>query len=517
MGQPLFLFTEVDDGGTNFGGVSLSATNFLTLVVTNVNDPPVMSPPANITVLEDSPGTNFNLKVIDVDTAYTNITVGASSSKTNLAAVSASRIGTNYYLTVTPVMNANSASLGNAIVTVWAFDGNLGVTNSMMLVVTAVNDPPTFSLATNTVYAKKYGADQYFTNFIAGVVCGPTSDETNQTWKATVIVDKPALFITQPQITTNGLLLFKSSTNSGIASVRIKITDNGGLLNGGLAESAMASFNIVVPDSPFASLAGEYVGLFYETNQVVHDRAGYVSVSLNRVGQFSGYQLLAGTSNRFAGQFDIPNGMAQCMISNANLQMSLALDMTNGTETIDGGIVSSGSWTSVVQAVRSVVGTDSLVPGIGDYTLVIPGNSGSPSVSPGGDGILWGHIADSGAISMTGSLADGTSISQKTGISKYGEWPLYVPLYTNGVNGLLLSWITFTGTNQYSAIVSNSAVWIKKAAAGGSYYGGGFTVSPVPQASVFYPWDGLWVTNATVVLGRRKPFQSNHEQGGCLV
>ena len=182
------------------------------------------------------------------------------------------------------------------------------------------------------------------------------------------------------------------------------------------------------------------------------------------------------------------------------MKMDLSLDLTGGTELIEGTIVSSGSWTSVVQAVRSLAGYDGVVPGLGNYTMVIPGNSTNAANVPAGDGIIWVTVADKGVVTAVGSLADGTAVNQKSGISKYGQWPMYFPVYGNGANGLLLTWVTFTNSAT-TAIDESVAVWIKKSAAAGDYYGSGFSVSPTPMASTFEAWDGMRTTNATVVLG----------------
>jgi hypothetical protein len=181
--------------------------------------------------------------------------------------------------------------------------------------------------------------------------------------------------------------------------------------------------------------------------------------------------------------------------------LDLALDLANETETMSGTVThSSGAWQAVLLAARSVRGTETPVPGVGNYTMVFPG-SANAAAAPGGDGIGLVTVDMAGPITMSGMMADGSPISQRVGVSKYAEWPLYVGTDQKGTNGSLLSWITFTDTGITSAIRSNNAVWIKKPSAGGTYYRGGFTNISAPLASTYNPWSGLWNTNAVVILG----------------
>lgn len=490
-----------DSGGTNSGGVNVSASTNFSIVVNNVNDAPSLPALKSKTIFEDSGATNITFTVVDGDTDLTNVTVTATCSKTNLASVTATNAGGSFYVTVTPTSNTNSSLVGSAAITIVASDGSLSATNSFMLSVTAVNDAPSFDLATNSVTADHFLAVHTVSGLLTNVAAGPTSDENSQKLTAKVTVDNASYFVGKPTLTTNGVLTFKTSTNSGTAVLTITLSDSGGTRNGGVAESAGQTLNVVIPSTPFDTLTGDYNGLFYETNGVNHTRSGFVNFNVNRYGIYTGYLLLAGASNKFTGQFAIDDGATALAISNAsvNVNMDLTIDLTtNETETISGTVTNS-TWQAELLAVKSLYGTTNVVNEIGNYTLVLPGAS-DPATAPGGDGIAWVTVDDNGLITMSGLMGDGTSVSQQVGISKYGEWPLYARLYQKGTNGSILTWVTFNLTNQYSAIESNAAVWTKLSAAAGTNYTGGFTNSTYPIASAYSAWEDMGVTSGTVIL-----------------
>jgi hypothetical protein len=76
-----------------------------------------------------------------------------------------------------------------------------------------------------------------------------------------------------------------------------------------------------------------------------------------------------------------------------------------------------------------------------------------------------------GNIQWSGTLADGTKLTQKSAISKEGVWPLYASLY-NG-SGCVLGWIQFA--NETSSDLGGKVLWLKPVGAVSKTYMGGFT------------------------------------------
>jgi hypothetical protein len=92
-----------------------------------------------------------------------------------------------------------------------------------------------------------------------------------------------------------------------------------------------------------------------------------------------------------------------------------------------------------------------------------------PTNVPSGDGYGLVTVSAAGTISLSGALADGTSISQSVRVSKDGFWPAYVPLYSG--KGSIIGWITLT--NGAAEDLSGAINWIKPAM-NTKYYPAGF-------------------------------------------
>jgi hypothetical protein len=498
-----------DNGGTSNGGVDLSTTNTVTMVATNSNQGPEVGKLAtSLKINEDSGATNITLSVTDVDTVLTNLHISATCDKTNLANVTATNTGSQIYLTITPVTNLNSATkvsgtpVGSATIKVLVDDGAITNTNSIVLTINAVNDAPTFSLVYTNIVAPYFLSEQVVSNVITNVVVGPTTDETNQTWTpvVTILAEDAVKFVKAPAIDKYGTLRYTVSTNSGDALVSVKVKDNGGTANGGVDTSITKHLNIAIADNPFPTVAGSYSGLFLNNTNVQFDRCGFIQFTVDNSGAYAGYLLKSGASNKFTGQFDI-DGVATLAITNQSLQFLLSLDF-NGTESISGSVTNtSANWKASVLALRSVYGTETIVPAVGDYIFTITGAGGSGATVPAGDGVLRVNVDDTGLVALGGQLADGTVVTQRVAMTKYAEWPLYLPAYNKGSNGVVLSWVIFNDTNSVNAVNSNNVVWVKTAGASSTNYSGGFTNATMPLASTYFAYDGLWLTGAKVILG----------------
>jgi hypothetical protein len=102
--------------------------------------------------------------------------------------------------------------------------------------------------------------------------------------------------------------------------------------------------------------------------------------------------------------------------------------------------------------------------------LVIPGTY-NPTIGPFGVGYGTVKVDALGNITLAGSLADGTSISQSSVVSKDGHWPLYVNLYDG--HGSLWGWNYFT---KYTLAASPAISWINAGnSAKTALYRSGFT------------------------------------------
>lgn len=126
---------------TNFGG---RTSNFV-LTVTAVNDLPTISNIPGQTIDEDTSSGPVPFTIGDVETPAGGLTLSALSSNPTLVPVANIRLGgsgADRAVIVTPATN----QAGTATISVIVTDGNAGsTTNTFMVTVNPVNDPPTIS------------------------------------------------------------------------------------------------------------------------------------------------------------------------------------------------------------------------------------------------------------------------------------------------------------------------------------------------------------------------------------
>jgi hypothetical protein len=149
------------------------------------------------------------------------------------------------------------------------------------------------------------------------------------------------------------------------------------------------------------------------------------------------------------------------------------LDVSNGTEQISSvnSYVSNISWLAPLQADRATFSSSqNPFRADGKYTMSF-GNSSDGSESPGGNGYGTVSISTAGMVSWSGVLADNTSVAPgEVSISKFGQWPLYIPLY--GKLGSLSGWININTAT--ASTFAGAADWFR-VGVDGKLYKAGFT------------------------------------------
>jgi hypothetical protein len=246
--------------------------------------------------------------------------------------------------------------------------------------------------------------------------------------------------------------------------------------------------------NPFTPVKGNYAGLFFDTNGITISNAGYFSAILADKGTFSSKWQFASATFSVAGAFSADgtysNAIARRSLSPLTVQ--LQLDFSGG-EMIT-GTISDGIWAADVAANRAHFSTTTPAPQSGSYTLVIPGGDDS-STQPGGNGAGTLKVDTSGNIAFSGTLGDGTKVSQHTFISKDAKWPLFVPLYAK--QGLLIGQLTFD-TSQLDTDLSGYAAWIKAPQPANKFYPAGFTLGPIAALGSKYSFtNGVPLVNWT--------------------
>ena len=245
-------FTYTLSPGNDVGTVSMT--------VTCVNDAPLASDDALSAVLEDS-----GQRTIAFATLLANDTAGPGEATQTLTITLVSNpVGGSVSISGTDVLFTPAADFnGQASFTYTVTDDGttngapdpLTDTGAVTFTVTPVNDAPSFTVGANQSVLENSGA-QTVVGWATGISPGP--NEAGQT-VAFVITNNtlPGLFSVAPAVSSTGTLAYTPAVGaSGIATITLKLTDDGGTTDGGVNESPTQQFTITVvpvPDPPVAS------------------------------------------------------------------------------------------------------------------------------------------------------------------------------------------------------------------------------------------------------------------------
>jgi hypothetical protein len=266
--------------------------------------------------------------------------------------------------------------------------------------------------------------------------------------------------------------------------------------------------------NPFIAVKGIYNGLFHENGGVLHESSGSFKAMTTDLGTFSAKLQLAGKALAWSGRFNL-EGRATNRVLRAGinaLTLELRMGLADNPDQMTGRI-SDGIWESELLADRAWFSiTTNRSPQAGRYTLAIPGTDGS-AAEPEGHGFGTVTVDARGNAAFKGMLADATRVAQKVPLSRNGQWPLYVSLYSR--QGSVLSWTTFADTSSNS--LTGRLSWIKPIQPFARYYPNGFTNDQIElMGSVYIPPATanrvLNITNAIVVTAGgnlSRPFTNN--------
>jgi hypothetical protein len=229
----------------------------------------------------------------------------------------------------------------------------------------------------------------------------------------------------------------------------------------------------------FPRAKGTYNGLF-ATGTPAIESAGFCTLTLTSKGAYTGSIQLAGKRYSFKGTFNLTDSDTTIPRSGNNpITAHFTLDPSGNSDHLT-GTITDGNWTASLDARRPVFNAQNPAPFAGNYTVIIPGISGSPD-SPQGYGYGTLKIDVTGKAKFVASLADGTAVSQSTTISQDGDWPLFGSLY----HGLGILWAQMTiDTSQAANDIHGPLSWLK-AQQSGKFYPNGFDVEVTGIGSVY--------------------------------
>ena len=280
----------VDPAADLFGSANVTVTvnrssggnevKTLQVIVNSSNDAPTFSKGANQLLLEDAEpqtvlgwATGISPGPPDEANQIMHFQITNNSNPTMFS--SGPEIDSTGNLTYSPAPNGN----GTATLTVVLVDdggtANGGVDTSVPqtfdIVITPVNDAPTFVKGPDPFVNEDSGTT---TIFNWATVSPGAANESNQIISSQIILNtNPGLFFSPPTVTGAGVLSFLPASNAnGVATIKMRLKDNGGTTNGGVDTSQEQTFTITV--NPVNDPPSFTKGL----NQTVNNDVGLQSV-----------------------------------------------------------------------------------------------------------------------------------------------------------------------------------------------------------------------------------------------
>ncbi|HEU4323344.1 MAG TPA: Ig-like domain-containing protein [Roseiflexaceae bacterium] len=240
-----------DNGGTANGGVDTSSPPVtFRITITAINDPPSFTKGPDVNLNEDNgPFTQANwataISAGPADEAGQTLTFNITGNSNPGLFSAGPAIDPTGQLTFTPAPNA----FGTATITVTLSDNgggtNTSAPQSFVVTINPVNDVPTFDPGPNVTVPEdspRY-SQPWATNISPGA---PNEADQLLSFEITNNTN-PALFSGTVVISPNGTLNFTPAPNAvGVATITVRLRDNGGTANGGVDVSPTVDFTITI-------------------------------------------------------------------------------------------------------------------------------------------------------------------------------------------------------------------------------------------------------------------------------
>ncbi len=257
-----------DGGGTTNGGIDSTGPTTFTITVLPVNDAPSFTAGGMVTVNEDAGA--------QTETGWaTGITEGPANEAGQGASFTVVAADPDLFSVQPSLTDAGDLSFtpaanrfGSSDITVQLIDkggtDNGGINASTIatetITINPVNDAPSFTVGSNVTVDEDAPAQNIA--WATDISAGP--EEAGQAVSFSVTTDLPALFSSVPSIDSAGDLSFTPANNaSGVATVAVRMHDDGGTDRNGVDSSGESSFTITIfaVNDPPTFTAGDEVSV----------------------------------------------------------------------------------------------------------------------------------------------------------------------------------------------------------------------------------------------------------------
>ena len=237
-------------GSTIYAGLAVSAVDTTKLNTATFDDVTLTTPATAVTdsytVNEDTTLNVATTGVLanDVDPESNALTAVLVSGTSGLT------LNANGSFAYTPPANFSGAASFTYKANDGVFDSNTVTVN---LTVNPANEIPSFTKGANQSTELGSGV-QTVAGWATAISQG--TGESGQLVDFVVTNDSNSLFTVQPSVSANGTLSYTPGNTTGVATVSVRIHDNGGTANGGVDTSAIQTFTISITADVYGPSGG---------------------------------------------------------------------------------------------------------------------------------------------------------------------------------------------------------------------------------------------------------------------
>ena len=240
-----------DDGGTANGGNDTS--DVVSFTITVLNTLPTITAINAQSFDEDNNSNTIAFTVGDAETAVGDLTLTATSSDPSIVQVAGivfTGAGANRNVQIIPEADQNTVISGDVTITVIVSDGSDTAQSQFAVTINPINDAPSFDVGSDISWPSASVGLKQHASYASNIQMGPTIDEDNSQSVSSfnTVITGDAIFGTggNPVFDSSGSLAYVLNGNTGIATIEVTLTDDGGIANGGIDTSGKRIFTITV-------------------------------------------------------------------------------------------------------------------------------------------------------------------------------------------------------------------------------------------------------------------------------